>query len=333
MLEEIKNKLEELILKLTRLDTNLYQEDDFHAWKLAFLNAVELRVPKLQSWATKYNNSNRDIVDLLQRPAVIKYIKFMKKHFVFVPIDKAGSMFAIICKSFYIKVIKEELQLKKGTQGQVYVPMKDLEDAIISAHVETNRTLSYTLPAEEQKLPVLYWTPKFHKNPVGFRFISASSHCTTQHASVNLTHILRCVQTTVHKMATDYKKKNKVNWCWIINNSKRLLYTIRNINDFAKAKSVSSYDFERLYTNIPLDMLYSRLRTLIYECSHHQKSLYFHVNKKYTRWSNNTKDVSIPETLLYLKFALDNTYVSVGDRVFHQTIGIPMGTNCAPLSG
>ena len=32
-----------------------------------------------------------------------------------------------------------------------------------------------------------------------------------------------------------------------------------------------------------------------------------------------------------LHFLLDNVYIQVGNRVFQQCIGIPMGTNCAPL--
>ena len=32
-----------------------------------------------------------------------------------------------------------------------------------------------------------------------------------------------------------------------------------------------------------------------------------------------------------LSFLLDNIYVRFGDAVYRQDIGIPMGTNCAPL--
>ena len=32
-----------------------------------------------------------------------------------------------------------------------------------------------------------------------------------------------------------------------------------------------------------------------------------------------------------LHFLLDNVYIQVRDRVFQHCIGIPMGTNCAPL--
>ena len=32
-----------------------------------------------------------------------------------------------------------------------------------------------------------------------------------------------------------------------------------------------------------------------------------------------------------LEFLIDNTFVIFGGRVFQQTVGIPMGTNCAHL--
>ena len=32
-----------------------------------------------------------------------------------------------------------------------------------------------------------------------------------------------------------------------------------------------------------------------------------------------------------LNFLIDNIFVTFGGRVFQQTVGIPMGTNCAPL--
>jgi hypothetical protein len=32
-----------------------------------------------------------------------------------------------------------------------------------------------------------------------------------------------------------------------------------------------------------------------------------------------------------LEFLIDNIFTMFGRRVFQQTVGIPMGTNCAPL--
>ena len=32
-----------------------------------------------------------------------------------------------------------------------------------------------------------------------------------------------------------------------------------------------------------------------------------------------------------LDYLIDNIFIRVGNKVFRQTIGIPMGTDCAPL--
>jgi hypothetical protein len=32
-----------------------------------------------------------------------------------------------------------------------------------------------------------------------------------------------------------------------------------------------------------------------------------------------------------LGFLIDNIFVVFGNQIFQQTVGIPMGTNCAPL--
>ena len=31
------------------------------------------------------------------------------------------------------------------------------------------------------------------------------------------------------------------------------------------------------------------------------------------------------------EYLIDNIYVSIGNRVYRQCVGIPMGTDCAPL--
>ncbi len=49
-------------------------------------------------------------------------------------------------------------------------------------------------------------------------------------------------------------------------------------------------------------------------------------------WSNtmSTRDHSITEDQLVeqIKFPVENIYIQVGNKIFRQTIGIPMGTDC-----
>jgi hypothetical protein len=42
----------------------------------------------------------------------------------------------------------------------------------------------------------------------------------------------------------------------------------------------------------------------------------------------NYSEVDIKEMLGFL---IDNIFVVFGNKIFQQTVGVPMGTNCAPL--
>ena len=46
---------------------------------------------------------------------------------------------------------------------------------------------------------------------------------------------------------------------------------------------------------------------------------------------DSTKKFSETDIINILEFLIDNIFVNLGGHVFQQTVGIPMGTNCAPL--
>ena len=47
--------------------------------------------------------------------------------------------------------------------------------------------------------------------------------------------------------------------------------------------------------------------------------------------SDSTKKFSETDIINKLEFLIDNIFAMFGGRVFQQTVGIPMGTNCTPL--
>ena len=47
--------------------------------------------------------------------------------------------------------------------------------------------------------------------------------------------------------------------------------------------------------------------------------------------SDSTKKFSETDIINMLEFLINNIFVMFGGGVFQQTVGIPMGTNCAPL--
>ena len=47
--------------------------------------------------------------------------------------------------------------------------------------------------------------------------------------------------------------------------------------------------------------------------------------------ADSNKKFSETDIIKMLDFLIDNIFVTFRGRVFQQTVGIPMGTNCAPL--
>ena len=60
-------------------------------------------------------------------------------------------------------------------------------------------------------------------------------------------------------------------------------------------------------------------------CNERQAFFTSEDTKRYKLWSCQ----NVCEALIYL---LDNIYIRFGTKLYRQIVGIPMGTNCAPLT-
>ena len=105
--------------------------------------------------------------------------------------------------------------------------------------------------------------------------------------------------------------------------------------DHIQACNISTYDFSTLYTTLPHNLIKNKLIQLIEKTFAREKKLFLACNtdrafftndmvKYYTMWT-------CTDVCKSLSFLLDNIYVRFGSTVYRQVIGIPMGTNCAPL--
>ena len=98
---------------------------------------------------------------------------------------------------------------------------------------------------------------------------------------------------------------------------------------------MSTFDFTTLYTTLPHNLIKDKLTDLIERTSQREGYPYLACNdrnafliqknlKKYHAWScQNACDA--------LTFLLDNIFIRFGTKLYRQVVGIPMGTNCAPL--
>ena len=125
---------------------------------------------------------------------------------------------------------------------------------------------------------------------------------------------------------------------WILKNSKDLLECIKS-QKLTFCNSIKTFDFSTLYTTIPHEKLKSRLKTLIQQCffkrsgERRYKYLVLGKDKPYfvKNHTDSNRKYSEEDIVRMLDFLIDNIFVEFGGRIFQQTIGIPMGTNCAPL--
>ena len=74
---------------------------------------------------------------------------------------------------------------------------------------------------------------------------------------------------------------------------------------------------------------------MIKEAFKSSKKSFISVYKNDARWTNSpkktTSHLDCKKVIRLMNWLLDNIYVTFGDQLFRQVIGIPMGTDCAPF--
>lgn len=187
------------------------------------------------------------------------------------------------------------------------------------------------IPEKQLSLPFLFWIPKMHKIPSKQRFIAASYCCSTKSASSILTQVLKLIYNS-HKVYCDrINAYTGYNCMWIIQNSLEVHNTLNTCR--SKAKDLKTYDFSTLYTSIPHDKLKEKVSNLIIKSFDSQDWKFISIKHNKVSWSRTIKSntcLSCDDVIFLLHWLIDNTYVTVGNKVFKQCIGIPMGTDCAP---
>jgi hypothetical protein len=102
-----------------------------------------------------------------------------------------------------------------------------------------------------------------------------------------------------------------------------------------KLRNIITYDFSTLYTSIPHDKLKHEIKLLVEQAFNGMNKKYVKVTKSKAYWSNtktpHTFTVTCNTLTHMIEWLIDNTYVTVGNQVLRQTVGIPMGTDCAPF--
>ena len=98
---------------------------------------------------------------------------------------------------------------------------------------------------------------------------------------------------------------------------------------------MSTYDFSTLFTTLPHHLIKDKLIDLINRTFIRENTQYLACNEECAFFTsdvyNNHNLWSCQKVCDALVYPLDNIFIRFGTKLYRQTIGIPMGTNCAPL--
>ena len=125
---------------------------------------------------------------------------------------------------------------------------------------------------------------------------------------------------------------------WILKNSTNFLSSLAHLG-IRKATSIQTFDFSALYTSIPHDLLKSRMINIINNAFKHRNGAVWYTyikvgrNKSYFTNDplNGDNKYTANDICKMIEFLVDNIYVRFDGQLFRQMIGIPVGTDCAPL--
>ena len=269
---------------------------------------------------------------VLDQPDVKDTLHKLQTNYVLVPAYKSANNVIIVCKKYHIDTLVEELGINNvNISNPTYIPIDDSFETIVKSRNQFITSVGLKMPEEDQNLPYLYWTPKLHKSPYKHQFIAGSSKCMTKDLSCLLT-----IKDGLVRYCNTKTSRNGVNNMGILKNSISLLSSL----DVCTATSVQTFDFSTLYTSIPHDLLKSRICSLVHIAFRKKDGSVRYTQIKVTRAQGYfTQDINGGGDNMYtadhickiIEFLICNIFVQFGGRLFHQVIGIPMASNCAPL--
>ena len=165
------------------------------------------------------------------------------------------------------------------------------------------------------------------------RFIANPSSCTTTELSKLLTSCLTTIKNHLIKYCEKVYERSGKNLFWSIKHSCEVLNKLKSRG--FRATSLSTYDFSTLYTTLPHNFIKDKLVDLIERTFQRDRSLYIACNDRNAFFTSdavrNHNLWSCQKVCEALTFLLDNIYIKFGSKLYRQIVGIPMGTNCAPL--
>lgn len=287
-----------------------------------------------------------------KRNIYVRSLQWLQKHFIITYADKAANTIVLACKKYYSKRVWDELHQQDGA----YAPAGERRRAIIDRHTAWALSQGVSPTQEKGKLPYFYASVKLHKNPTGMRYIAASKGTTLSQISSWVSRGLQDILPYVEEIWINCALKGGImtKGSWIAQDAQTVVNRLNQLNknhNPDEAIQMEVWDFSTLYTTLDHEDLKSRMREIIDWAFQRAKddsgqclwSLVCDADKRKSKWScaqirtlkknekASSKWFNAEKLANWLDYVVDNTYVTLGNHTFKQRVGLPMGTQCAPI--
>ena len=305
-------------------DKEHFDKSCFDGWRVKFEELLETNISNLKE---KYRNP-RIKCSIFDDPEVKEELNYFHEHFVLCPVDKAAKNIAIVCKQFYLKTLLDECM----NNSLSYCSINDTSiDDICGELKDFMKRADIDITQIDNRLPHIVLFPKFHKPKLSQRFVVSYASCSVKPLAARLTLALKAVYKKIISYSNMIFKVTGVNRNWIIDNNTSLLDCLNN-TEFAR--NIQTYDFTTLYTNLDHSNIKVALTSVIKLAFKHAKCKCISVYDKSFAWVNKPRDTTFyfDENSLIdaVNFLIDNCYFTLGNLVFRQIIGVPIGVDPGP---
>ena len=194
----------------------------------------------------------------------------------------------------------------------------------------------FSVETSYEDFPTIFWTPKFHKNPIKFRLIAGSRGKILSPLEQIVGKLLKHISGHFENYCRVAERQTSFRHYFVIKNSGDLLGTLRKLK--GKARTFDSFDFSNLYTNFRHGEIMERIGWLIDLMLNHAGKVFISVNKTCTKveYTDTPYDLnagwsfSADKFKDAVSFLIHNTYIEFGSFFLCQMNGIPMGSIPAP---
>ena len=194
----------------------------------------------------------------------------------------------------------------------------------------------FAVHSESQDFPLIYWNPKFHKDPVKFRPIAGSRNKVLCPLEKIIGKIMKRLSRHFESYCKVSERQTGMKHYFAIKNSSQMNDVFIKLK--GKAVSFDSYDFSNLYTNFKHEEILERLFWLIDLLFNNSRKTYINVSKNLLKVEYSDDILPVEQGWSFdrlklkdaVEFLIKNTYVEFGNLILRQICGIPMGSIPAP---